>query len=440
MGATGTAESSATTSADAALPAPGERLSSLDTLRGFALLGILLMNIVGFAFHHEAYDNPTTAGGATGWNLWIWYVLHVVAEGKMRCLFSLVFGASVVVLTSRNEGKPWAADLYYRRTLWLLVLGIAHSFLLWQGEILYGYALCSFALYPFRRMAPRGLIALASALVVYCSVYYSIQAWKTQGMIREGVAAEAKAARGVALSGEETGARDEWKAFRENRKPSPEALEKDAADWRGNPWEVLLARGKVVVLWTSIPWYHPWNMDVLSMMLFGMAMMKLGVLSGARSTRFYAILVFVGYGLAVPVLAYDGWGIVKSGFDPVVQSYSAAIYDAGRLAVACGHLGFLMLVCRLGWLRGLTGRLAAVGQMALTNYLTHSVVCAFLFTGYGLGLYGRLERYQVYLVVLALWVFQLGISPVWLRHFRFGPAEWAWRSLTHWKRQPMRIA
>jgi uncharacterized protein len=83
--------------------------------------------------------------------------------------------------------------------------------------------------------------------------------------------------------------------------------------------------------------------------------------------------------------------------------------------------------------------LGAIGQLAFSNYVFHSVVTAFIFTGYGLALYGRLERHQLYYVVAAIWIFQLIASPIWLRHYRFGPLEWCWRSLTYWQRQPMRV-
>src|ERR1017187_8591267 len=135
-------------------PAPverGERISALDTLRGFALLGIFLMNIVAMGLFGAAYDDPTAAGGSTGANLWVWAVLHVIAEGKMRCLFSMVFGASVILLTSRLEARGTSADIYYRRTLWLLLIGILDAYLLWAGDILYPYALCGLALFPFRK-------------------------------------------------------------------------------------------------------------------------------------------------------------------------------------------------------------------------------------------------------------------------------------------------
>src|SRR5438105_1788480 len=145
----------------------GERITSLDTVRGFALLGILLMNIVAMSMSLGAYDDPTVTGGSTGVNLWVWAILHVVAEGKMRALFSMVFGAGIVLLTSRLErnGAP-SADIYYRRTLWLLLFGVVHAYLLWLGDILYPYALCALALYPFRKMSAKALLWIGGIILV----------------------------------------------------------------------------------------------------------------------------------------------------------------------------------------------------------------------------------------------------------------------------------
>ena len=134
----------------------------MDALRGFALLGILLMNIVAMGMYGAAYNNPTITGGATGPNLWVWTAMHILAEGKMRCLFSLVFGASVILLMRRLGDRPEAADIYYRRTLWLLLFGIVHAYLLWGGDILYPYALCALALYPFRNLRAKTLIIVGS--------------------------------------------------------------------------------------------------------------------------------------------------------------------------------------------------------------------------------------------------------------------------------------
>ena len=175
------------------------------------------------------------------------------------------------------------------------------------------------------------------------------------------------------------------------------------------------------------------------MMFIGMGLMKLGVLGGRSSVRAYAWMAIAGYAIGLPLNIYTAYIIIRANFEPVVQTFSAVTYDVGRLSIAFGHLGIIMLLCKTKTMQWLTNSLGAVGQMAFSNYIMHSVVCAFLFTGYGFAMYGRLQRYQVYYVVAAIWIFQMIASPIWLRHFRFGPLEWGWRSLTYWKKQPMRL-
>lgn len=417
---------------------PSERITSLDVLRGFALLGILLMNIVGFGLYHAAYDNPTSAGGATGANLWTWIVLHVVAEGKMRCLFSLVFGASVVLLTRRLEGRPDSGDIYYRRTLWLLLFGVVHAYLLWQGDILYPYALCALALYPFRRMPPKHLLTIGVTALVLLSAFNITRGFLRRADLVDAKAAVAKAERNETLTDEEKSVKEDWEKMLKRRNPSEEELRKNADKWQGGFISVVKARGTLVNDWNATAYYHPWNFDIWGMMFIGMALFKYGVLSARKSIRFYLLLMLAGYAIGGAVNSYTAWLLVKSNFDPVTHTFSFCVYDLGRLSVALGHLGLIMILCQRGWLAFLTSRLGAVGQMAFTNYIMTSAICAFIFTGYGLGLYGELERYQLYYVVAGISVFQLVVSPIWLRHYRFGPLEWCWRALTYWKRPTLR--
>jgi uncharacterized protein len=416
-----------------------ERIGALDALRGFALLGILLMNIVAMGLNAAAYDNPTVTGGSSGANLWVWTVMHVLAEGKMRCLFSLVFGASVILLTTRLESRADAADIYYRRTLWLLLFGIVHAYLLWEGDILYPYALCGLVLYPFRKLRAKTLIIIGSILLVLNAAAYIGHGFAQRGMIEKGQAADRAAASGKTLSEEEEDARREYQQFRRFAQPTAEQLAKDAEEWRShNPLRVIGARAKFVLFVHSFPYYHPFNWDIWCMMLIGMGLMKLGVLAAEKPTRLYALFVLIGYGVGIPVNSYTAWLMISSNFDPVLHEFAASTYDLGRLSIALGHLGLIMLIVKSGWFRGAMARLAAVGQMAFSNYVLHSMITAFLFTGYGFQLYGHLQRYQLYIVVLAIWVINLIVSPIWLRQYRFGPLEWCWRSLTYWKRQPMR--
>jgi uncharacterized protein len=417
-----------------------ERISSLDEVRGFALLGILLMNIVGFGLH-AAYDDPTNAGGATGVNLWIWIVMHVLAEGKMRCLFSMIFGAGIILLTSRaemrGESAP-SADIYYRRNLWLGTFGILHAYLLWSGEVLYPYAICALALYPFRRLAPKGLIAIGAAMMVIIAGLTLYNGMDTKKTIAEGKAATEIKKSGRALTDDQEDALKKWEELRKHAKPTPEEIEKINKKWRGSVLDVLKVRSESVWRWHSTPYYHYWNLDVFSMMLLGMAFFKLGIFSGARSMKFYGTMAAIGYAVGLSINSYTAYTRVTNHFDVVVNIYSGVSYDIGRLSIALAHVGVLMLLVKGGVMRWLTRSLGAIGQMALSNYLTHSVVCSTIFCGYGFAMFGRLERYQLYYIVGALWIFQMIVSPIWLRHFYFGPAEWAWRSLTYWQKQPMR--
>lgn len=395
--------------------ARSERINSLDALRGFALLGILPANVLVFGMHLAAGNDPTVAGGATGLNLVSWALFRILVEGKMRCLFSMVFGASVILLTSRIEeraGAAGAADVYYRRNLWLMLFGLAHAFLLFWGDILYPYALCALILFPFRKLPAKKLFVIGALFIAFKAGWMAVNAF--QLVEQQHLAAVA-------------------------RKPTAEDLEKDARRWRGNALEVIAARAKELSVWHALPYYDPVNCDIWSMMFLGMGLFKLGVFSAAKSYRWYAWMAAIGIAIGIPLNSYDSWLVYTSNFDRVTFAFTKVAYDVERLPVALADMALLLILCKAGALRWLTSRLAAIGQMALSNYVLQSVICSFVFTGYGFGLYGRMERYQLYHVVAGCWAVSMAASPVWLRHYRFGPLEWCWRSLTYWKRQPMKI-
>jgi uncharacterized protein len=417
-----------------------ERISALDTLRGFALLGILLMNIVAMGMFGAAYDDPTVAGGSAGANLWVWTAMHVLADGKMRCLFSMVFGASIILLTSRLERRGPSADIYYRRTLWLMAFGIVHAYFLWVGDILYPYALCALALYPFRKMSAKALLIIGAVFGLADAGLYTAGGFHFRDVITDGRAAIQASESGQKLTEKPEDAKRSYEQWRKANRPTAEELKKDADQFRGNFASVVAARAKSVAPGHNTAYYSPLSgsWDIWCMMFIGMGLFKLGVLSGERSMRFYVLMALIGYGIGIPVNSYSAWMIIKSNFDPVIHLFANSSYDLGRLTVALGHMGVIMLICKVGWFHWLMSSLGAIGQMAFSNYIAQSVITAFYFTGYGFKMYGKLERHQLYYVVGAIWIFQLIVSPIWMRHFRFGPLEWCWRSLTYWQRQPMR--
>jgi uncharacterized protein len=178
--------------------------------------------------------------------------------------------------------------------------------------------------------------------------------------------------------------------------------------------------------------------DTLAMMLWGMAFFKLGILSAAKSARFYWIMALTGYVIGLTVNYFETSHIVDSNFSILSFYRNFLTYNVGRVAMTCGHIAIIMLFVKSGILTFLRQALAAVGQMAFSNYIMHSIICNFIFLGYGFAMYGKMQRHELYYVVVSIWVLQLILSPIWLKYFQFGPLEWLWRSLTYWKRQPFR--
>jgi uncharacterized protein len=231
---------------------------------------------------------------------------------------------------------------------------------------------------------------------------------------------------------------------REEVEPTPEER---AKDWdkelrihRGGYTGIVKHRAvpllfsQIVELIIAVPFFTGGRM------LLGMGLMKLGVFSASRSRRFYATMMALGYGIGLPLMVFDATQLIGHQFSMEYELRGGMLYNVfGSLVVALGHVGALMLIVKSGAIAWLVRRLAAVGRMALSNYLTHSIVCTTLFYGYGFGLFGMIHRTGLAAIVLAIWAFQLIISPIWLRYFRFGPAEWLWRSLTYWRFQPMRV-
>jgi len=418
-----------------------ERIQAVDVLRGFALLGILWMNIVSFALPEAAYFNPRVAGGDTGWNLWVWQFTYVFLDGRMRGIFSLVFGAGALLLITRAEERGAGAsiaDIYYRRILWLLLFGVLHAYLIWYGDILYPYALLGLILYPMRKLSVRALLIVAGVQVVLLTGMGVGDSFRLREMREKATKADQAAARGEKLTGEQEEAQKEWKDELKKIFPGPEEIKKETDAYRGGWVSAMKQRAKTVWRWHALPYYFPFFWDMLMMMLIGMALVKARVLGAERSYRFYGWMAAIGLAAGLPVNAFGAWKSVQVGFEPVALPLAMATYQIGRVASTLAYVALLLMIVKSGALGWLTRRLAAVGQTAFSNYISHSAICTLIFYGFGLGMFGKLERYQVYAIVPAIWVFNLAVSPVWLRHFRFGPLEWCWRSLTYWKRQPMR--
>jgi len=418
----------------------GDRIASIDTLRGVALLGILIMNIISFGLVSSAFSNPIPDAALTGVNFWTYVSVDVLFEGSMRAIFSMLFGAGVILFTARGDSPTAAtavADLYYRRTILLILLGLFDAFLLlWTGDILYIYGVVGLFLFPLRNVSASRLLSAVLVMLVLYSAAELFRLERFRNMQAEAAEAQALLADNRELEDEQQEAIDAWQAELESIRPTQKEIDEELAMRRSGYFTVLAGQASAIVEYqaVSVRSYSFW--DAFITMVLGMVLYRYRVFSAGRSQRFYTRMTFVGFAVGLPVNAWEVYRFHSSGYD--IFATIMPTYDVGRLGCAFGYIGLVMLFCKSGTLNWLRVSLAAVGRMALTNYLAHSIICALLFTGVGFGLVGELQRYQLYYVVAGIWLVQLVVSPLWLRHYRFGPVEWLWRSLTYGARQPMR--
>jgi uncharacterized protein len=407
-----------------ATPVTGaERIETLDVLRGFAVLGILIMNISAYADIGAAYMNPIARGdlSTSGWI--IWTANRLLADFKFMTLFSVMFGAGIALFAARVEARGRRpATLHYPRMFWLWVIGMIHAYLFWWGDILVSYAVCGGVAYWFRKLRPRTLVIVAIVFMVLPSTVllgFGAAYDHIPAEFREQIEPEMKG---------------EWS-------PTQEQIDEELAAYRGGWLGQMRERAPAVFGSHTGALFFFVGPRVTALMLLGMALYKLGIITGEARGAVYRRLMAIGwplgFALVIAGLVHDH----RAGFHWRESMFVGIQFNYwGSLGVAAGYLGMIALWVRGGAWPGLRTRLAAVGRMAFTNYLAHTLVFTLVFYGHGLGLYGSVSRWQQALMVAAMFGAQLWLSPIWLRHFRFGPMEWLWRSLTYARLQPFRRA
>ena len=405
----------------AATAPTSKRLESLDFIRGCALFGILIMNIVGMGLG-PAYDNPTIMGGDKGIDLWTWFVVNVGFEGTQRGLFSILFGAGVILFTSRDD----STDAYFRRNLWLIAFGLFNAWvLLWGGDILYFYGLTALFLFSFRKLPGKKLLGLGVAAFVLGAAWSGLETYNMLDLHKRAVAAESVPA--AKRSFDQTKAIEDWKE-QSRGGPPPERVASMKRKNQGGYVSALVARAPRISYSQSWEAYR-YFFDIFGMMMIGMALFKLGILTLEAKTRTYVAMMVGGYAIGMPLNIYEANWLMSHDFSGLARHQASITYDLARLSQTVGHLGLLCLFLRSGIFSVFRRSMAAVGRMALTNYLTHSLVALIIFVL--LGYWGKLERHQLYYIVFSVWAVQIVLSPIWLKHFHFGPVEWLWRYLTY---------
>ncbi len=422
------------------------RITTIDMLRGFALLGILLMNIPGFSmaqFSFEIFKNDPSNP-----NFWLYEFIGIVFEGKMRAMFGMVFGAGVLLFIANKGTKGSSVHvLFYRRMFWLLLFGLIHAHLiLWIGEILYLYAVCGMIVYLFRNVPAKYLVWAVPLVAVIDftsnTLFYQDLRTKRIAYVEAVKAQEQK----QTLTNTQTTALTEWREVEKTLIPNREDAKANTAKMKSDYGTVASYLRPLAWQWQTQ--FLLYNLsDSIALMLLGLALFKWGFLTGSWSNMNYWKVVIIGYGIGLPLVLYAmyynfvNFSTLEANLarmERVSINWVDMIYPFQRILLVMAHAASLILLYKSGLVQGFMNRLIAVGRMAFTNYISHSIICTLFFFGYGFNYYAELEYYQIYFVVLAIWVFQLIISPIWLKYYRFGPLEWLWRSLTYWKLQPMK--
>jgi uncharacterized protein len=374
------------------------------------------MNIRGMAAPLSAYMYPYAVFDYSGASRAAYLFTSVVFDLKMMGLFSMLFGVSVLLYSTKSteSGKP-PRGLWFRRMGWLLAIGLVHAYFIWGGDILVPYALCGMLiLWWVRRLPGPALMAGAIALLGIGAALTIVHGLTWDGMT------DAERAQEAAIM-----------------MPTPAQAREQLGWMLGSYTETVARHAPSVLMFETLFFLTFFLWRCSGMMLLGMALYKWGFLDGRWSTRAYvqtaALCVPIGLGLAW----YGTVELERARFALPLRILLDLWNYTGAVLASVGYAAVLILVVKHGALSRVRRALAAVGQMALSNYLLHSVVTSLLFLGWGVGLAGQFDYAEQLGVMVVIWAIQLMVSPVWLARYYFGPAEWLWRSLTYWQRQPM---
>jgi len=460
------------------------RIFSLDVIRGIAILGILIISIWefgGFTVNKQTFFRTGTHGG----NYNLLSLVTMIFEGKMRALFSLVFGAGIILFISKKEHSSPVSypDLYIRRMLWLMIFGVFNAVvLLFPGDILFHYAALGILLFPCWRMNRKALlIAALVATLIYCGKLYWNYADDKKAYNKFLVVSKAeklfvsadtatkqkidslltiqkndplsntlindtllKRYKADTLTKQQKKDKQAWEGIAKSLKYDSAVDKNENKAMRSTSytkiWDHLLGKTQNR---ESYWLYRIGIWDIGSVMLLGMALLGFGFFEDRFPAKKYLLIaapaIIIGLLLAWLRNHYLDLKMVDYAkyIDKNPVPYNQ-FFPIERLLLATGYAAFIMVMLRTKLLRWFWNTLATVGRMAFSNYFLQTILCTFFFYGYGLGFFGRMNQVQLYLVVMDIWLLQILFSVLWSRHFIMGPVEWLWRSLIYWKKLPLK--
>lgn len=387
------------------------------------------MNIVAFAMPPVTYMNPLAFGIDDAADMASWVFSFIFIDGKMRGFFSFLFGASLLIVAdsaARGGQRPLA--VIASRQFWLLVIGLLHFYFIWYGDILAHYAVIGMLAYLFRNKSVRALIMIGAVLLLVQFLLFAGMTFSLYALAGQAAAPNA--------TPEAIGA---WReATRGFADPGPEGIARSIAIYAG-PYAGIFNETLTVKGATPLVFILVYGCETLAYMLLGMAALKSGLLSGQWDPARYRKWAAIALALAVPAMTLLAWQLIAGGFEPQqIFLFGLTLTVPFRPLMIVAYASSVILLSQHGgWL---VDRIAATGKAAFTNYLGTSILMTFVFYGWGLGQFGRLDRAELWLPVITMWAIMLLWSKPWLDRYRYGPLEWLWRSLSRGSLQPMRKA
>lgn len=398
---------------------PTERYQSLDLLRGIAVLGILIMNIQSFSMIEAAYMNPMAFGDLTGLNKWTWILCHIFGDQKFMTIFSILFGAGIVLISERAVNKEIsAASIHYRRIFWLFIIGVIHAYLLWHGDILVVYSFCAVLAFLFRKLSATKLLVIGLIVLSVSSILYLLFGWSIQFWPQESID-------NTMLT---------WK-------PGSEHITKEIEAFQGSWLAQMPYRVKASLTFQTMVFFIWAGWRAGGLMLIGMSLYKWGILTANRSNRFYIWMMVIGFFVGLPIVIYGVISNFNANFSLEYSMFFGSQYNYwASLFVSIAYINLIMFMIQKFKKSRLLNYLSNVGRTALSNYLLQTILCTLLFYGHGFGLFARVERKYQILIVILVWFVQIILTQIWIKYYKFGPAEWLWRSLTYFKRQSFKLS
>ncbi len=388
------------------------RIIQLDIIRGIAILGILLMNIQSFGLIRAAYSNPIAQGELSLLNQIIWMLVHVIADQKFISIFSILFGAGILIIWEKSIQNEFNfVKLMRKRMMWLILIGMVHAYFIWYGDILVGYGIIGLIAMMFRNLNFKKLLIWGSIFFIVPLLLNMFFAWTMQFWPEASIAESAS----------------QWK-------PGAEIIEQELEIMKGPYWGQMSMRAETALMFQFGIFFFYTLWKCLGLMLLGMAIYKSGFLIGKVSRKTLTLVSTIGI-IAGSLLILTGvmlnfqhnWSFEFSMFKGVNFNY------IGSLFMALAYIAILNILAKTKATSILFTWISNIGKTALSNYLLQSIICTLLFYGHGLGLYNSLPIWQLIILVVIVWSTQILLTQIWLKGHKQGPVEWLWRRLAYGK-------